>query len=86
LPDAKAGGRIPAWLEAPQTAWMTQHVVMLPTRPNETLEAPVPLAPTTTLPLPSASPASAAPLTPAATPAARPTPATPPAAGAGVPR
>ena len=86
LPDAKAGGRIPAWLEAPQTAWMTQHVVILPTRPNETLEAPVPLAPTTTLPLPSASPASAAPLTPAATPAARPTPATPPAAGAGVPR
>ncbi len=73
LPDAVPGSRVPAWLQAPNTAWMTQHIVMLPVIANEVQQVPMPLAPFT-LPVPSSTPAHAAPLQPAPTP------------GAGVPR
>jgi hypothetical protein len=67
LPEAGVGSRVPRWLEAPHTAWMTQHVVMLPVITNEVLQAPMPLTPLT-LPVPAANPSTAAPLQPAATP------------------
>ena len=73
LPDAVPGGLVPAWLQAPHTAWMTQHVVMLPVVTNDVQQVPTPLAPLV-LPVPSSTPASAAPLAPAPTP------------GTGVPR
>jgi hypothetical protein len=68
LPGAAAGSRIPAWLDTPHTAWMTEHVVMLPIALNETQEAPVALTPLS-LPIPSANPSVVAPLQPAASPA-----------------
>lgn len=67
LPDAVVGSRLPGWLETPQTAWMTQHVVMLPVVTNELQQTPMPLTPMS-LPLPAANPSTAAPLQPAATP------------------
>ncbi len=67
LPDADQGGRIPAWLQTPDTAWMTQHVVMLPVVANEMQQPPTALTPMT-LPLPSANPSAAAPLPQAARP------------------
>ncbi|AMY12813.1 Arginyl aminopeptidase [Luteitalea pratensis] len=70
LPDAVDGERVPAWLRAPHTAWMTQHVVMLGLAFNESTEAPAPMTPLT-LPLPSATPSVASPLPPAATPSGR---------------
>ena len=70
LPDAVDGERVPAWLRAPHTAWMTQHVVMLPLAFNESTEAPAPMT-SLPLPLPSATPSVAAPLPPAATPSGR---------------
>jgi hypothetical protein len=69
LPDAEAGSRIPGWLQAPHTAWMTQHVVMLPVAVSEMPQVAEPMTPMT-LPLPSANPAVAAPLQPAARPGA----------------
>ena len=70
LPDAVEGERVPAWLRAPHTAWMTQHVVMLPLAFNESSEAPAPMT-SLPLPLPSATPSVAAPLPPATTPSGR---------------
>ena len=67
LPDAADGERVPAWLRAPHTAWMTQHVVMLGMAFNESTEAPAPMT-SLPLPLPSATPSVAAPLPAAATP------------------
>lgn len=67
LPGASNDARVPAWLQAPHTAWMTQHVVMLPVTANQVQRVPEPLAPLA-LPLPSANPATAAPLQPAARP------------------
>ncbi|BCS35879.1 aminopeptidase [Luteitalea sp. TBR-22] len=71
LPDARPGSRVPAWLETAHTAWMTQHVVLLPIALNETREPPAALTPLT-LPLPTANPSTAAPLPPAVTPGAKP--------------
>jgi hypothetical protein len=73
LPDATVGSRAPAWLQAPSTAWMTQHVVMLPVVASVMQQTPMPLTPLS-LPVPAANPSTAAPLQPAATP------------GGGVPR
>jgi hypothetical protein len=73
LPEATVGSRVPAWLQTPSTAWMTQHVVMLPVVTTEMQQTPTPLTPLS-LPMPAANPTTAAPLQPAATP------------GAGVPR
>lgn len=73
LPGAEPERRIPSWLEAPHTAWMTQHVVVLPVVATDT-QAPVEVLGPSVLPLPSANPAAAAPL---------PTPTTP---GSGVPK
>ncbi len=67
LPDAEPGSRVPAWLHAPHTAWMTRHVVMLPIAINEVLQTPAPV-PSASLPVPSAAPAVVAPLPPAVTP------------------
>lgn len=69
LPDATVGSREPAWLQAPSTAWMTQHVVMLPVVPSQMQQTPLPLTPLS-LPMPAANPSAAAPLQPAATPGA----------------
>jgi len=80
LPGAPAGARVPAWLETPHTAWMTEHVVMLPIVLNETQEPPAALTPLS-LPIPSSNPSVAAPLQPAASPRT-----TPPPSGAAVPR
>jgi hypothetical protein len=80
VPEAEPGTRLPRWLQTPNTTWMTQHVVMLPIAVNESQEAPAPLSPMTTMPLPSATPSTAVPLTPAATPG------TQPPSGGGVPR
>ena len=70
LPDAVDGDRVPAWLRAPHTAWMTQHVVMLRVTFNESTEPPMALTPLP-MPVPSATPSVAAPLPPATTPGAR---------------
>jgi len=67
LPDAVPGGQVPAWLQAPHTTWMTQHLVMLPVIANQVQQVAMPLAPLV-LPVPSSTPANAAPLQPAATP------------------
>ena len=65
LPGAAAGQRVPAWLEAPHTAWMTQHLVFA--RPQfveaastpgavPSAEAPLPVLtpPAVSVPLPTA--------------------------------
>jgi hypothetical protein len=70
LPGAEGNERVPAWLRAPHTAWMTEHVVMLPLTFNESTEAPAPMTPLS-LPLPSATPSVAAPLPPAVTPGSK---------------
>ena len=70
LPEAGNDDRVPGWLRAPHTAWMTPHVVMLPVTFNESTEAPAPTTPPS-LPIPSATPSMAVPLPPAATPGAR---------------
>lgn len=67
LPDAEVGSRVPRWMQAPSTAWMTQQVVMLPIVATEMQQTPMPLTPLT-LPMPSANPSTAAPLSPAVTP------------------
>lgn len=75
LPGAPAGERVPRWLQAPQTAWMTQHILQVRAGAVET-----------TLPADTVVPSSDAPL-PVLTPPAltAPLPSTPPP-GAGVPR
>jgi hypothetical protein len=67
LPEAGSGERVPAWLRAAHTAWMTRHVVMVGVTFDESTEAPAAMTPMT-LPMPSATPSVAAPLPPAATP------------------
>ena len=65
LPGAAAGQRVPAWLEAPHTAWMTQHLIFA--RPQfveaastpgavPSAEAPLPVLtpPAVSVPLPTA--------------------------------
>jgi hypothetical protein len=70
LPEAVDGERVPAWLRAPHTAWMTQHVIMLGVTFQDSVEAPA-LSTPVPMPLPSAAPTVAAPLPPAATPSVR---------------
>jgi hypothetical protein len=70
LPEAVDGDRVPAWLRAPHTAWMTQHVIMLGVTFQDSIEAPA-LSTPVPMPLPSAAPTVAAPLPPAATPSVR---------------
>jgi hypothetical protein len=66
LPEAEPGSRVPAWLHAPHTAWMTQHVIMLPIA---IAAPPQPPSPATPEALPSSgTPAVVAPLQPAVTP------------------
>lgn len=75
LPGAPAGERVPAWLVAPRTAWMTQHIVQLPAGAVEASAAPETSVPASDAPLPVlVPPATSVPLP------------TPPAIGSGVPR
>lgn len=83
LPGAPVGERAPAWLQAPHTVWMTQHVVRLQAGALETTAPLDTTAPASDAPLPVLTPpTTTAPLPPV--PPQRPT--GPPATGAGVPR
>jgi len=71
LPGAPAGSRIPAWLETSHTAWMTEHVVMLPIALSDMQEVPA-LEPAG-VPIPSSTPSAVVPLQPATRPTTPPT-------------
>ncbi|HTV00453.1 MAG TPA: M20/M25/M40 family metallo-hydrolase [Luteitalea sp.] len=55
LPGAAADGRLPSWLEAPHTAWMSQHLVMVPASFTEAAADAPPVA-AADAPLPVLSP------------------------------
>jgi hypothetical protein len=55
LPGAAPGQRVPAWLQAPHTAWMTQHLVFVRPEFAEATATPAAL-PSTEAPLPVLTP------------------------------